>query len=142
MASHLAKLVGAALLFAVVACGGCAERPSAGPETASERPVAAEPIPVPAPTPVPIPRELACAGDGACTLSPYLRPLGRAADCYCPECPRPVAAAAAVAHEADWTRLCGAEWAARAGCQAPMCPRPPALVCKDGACAFAAPGAR
>ena len=140
MATHLARLVAAALLFAVVACGGCAERPTAGPDTAGDPPVVAAPVPAPAPTPPPIPRELACSGDDGCALSPYPRPLARAADCYCPECPRPLAAAAAAAHEADWARLCGADWAPRAGCQAPMCPRTPAPVCRDGACAFATGG--
>lgn len=136
MTGHLARLVAAALLFAVVACGGCAERRPSTPETAGDA-ARAEPLPPPAPTPVPVPRELACREDAGCGLSTYPRPLARTSDCYCPECPQPLSADAAIAHEADWNRLCGAGWAERAGCQAPMCARPPATACREGACAFA-----
>jgi hypothetical protein len=129
--------VTAGLLFAVVACGGCAERPPSAAET-SEAPAAAPPAPPPAPTPVPVPRELSCREDAGCGLSSYPRAIVREADCYCPECPQPLAAAAAAAHEADWNRLCASGWAARASCLAPMCPRPPAVACREGACAFAA----
>jgi hypothetical protein len=136
MTGHLARLVAATLLFAVVACGGCAERPPSAPETAGDAAAQTAPAPPPAPTPVPVPPELACRQDAGCGLSSYPRPLARVADCYCPECPQPLAADAVAAHEGDWNRLCGPEWADRAGCRAPMCPRPPATACREGACAF------
>jgi hypothetical protein len=137
MTAHLARLLAVGLLFAVVACGGCAERPQASPETAGDRPAAAAaPEPAPAPTPVPIPVALACQADSACVASPYPRPVSGPGDCYCPECPRPLAAGAAVEHEQAWSRFCGAGWAERAGCRAPMCPRPAAVGCREGACVF------
>ena len=138
MARELAKVVGALLLLALGACGGCAGRRAADEAApAPATPAATAAVELPEDTPVP--PELACSSDAECVATPFARAVESAGACYCPGCPAPLSTAAAATNEAAWQAQCGAAWADRRACEAPMCRRPPPVVCRDGACAFAAP---
>jgi hypothetical protein len=137
MAHHAARLLAVALLLALVACGGCAER-GGRPSGTSAAAAAPTPQPVPAPTPTPVPPavapQLACRVDADCVTTAFPAPIAGPAACYCPVCPQPLGGAAAAEHENDWRLHCDDAYTERVGCLAPMCPRPAMPVCREGAC--------